>query len=45
MSATVAASLLGHSREVNEKYYTFDITNIEQKTAIVSKINKETIAI
>lgn len=40
VSATVAASLLGHSVEVNEQYYTFDITGIEQKGQIISKISR-----
>ena len=41
VSATVAAALLGHSEDVNEKYYTFDVSGIEEKTEIVSKINAE----
>lgn len=39
VSATLAASLLGHTEEVNEQYYTFDISTIKQKAEIVSKIN------
>lgn len=31
VSATVAAALLGHSPDVNEQYYTYDISNIEEK--------------
>lgn len=40
VSATVAASLLGHTEEVNEQYYTYDITDIKQKAGIVSAIEK-----
>lgn len=40
VSATVAASLLGHTEEVNEQYYTFDVTGIEEKADMISKINK-----
>ena len=36
----VAATLLGHSVEVNQKYYTFDITNNDEKRALVSSINE-----
>lgn len=31
VSATVAAALLGHSPDVNEQYYTYVISNIEEK--------------
>lgn len=41
VSATVAASLLGHSPDVNEQYYTYDISDIKEKIRIVSKINAE----
>ncbi len=36
VSSVVAASLLGHSPEVNEKYYTFDVTNVSDKAGIIS---------
>lgn len=39
VSATVAASLLGHSEQVNEQYYTFDISTLKQKAEIVSQIS------
>ena len=39
----VAASLLGHTEEVNEQYYTFDITNMEEKAKIVSGINRRVV--
>ncbi|MBU5482321.1 tyrosine-type recombinase/integrase [Blautia sp. MSJ-19] len=35
VSEVVAASLLGHSPDVNKKYYTFDTTSLEDKTKIV----------
>lgn len=41
VSATVAAALLGHSPDVNEQYYTYDISDIKEKIRIVSKINAE----
>ena len=44
VSSTVAASMLGHTKEVNEQYYTFDVTNMEERTKIVSEINKKTCA-
>ena len=39
--AVVAASLLGHSEEVNEKYYTFDITTDNEKCSIIEKANSQ----
>ncbi len=45
VSATVAASILGHTKEVNEQYYTFDMTNMEEKARIVSRANEETLAV
>lgn len=41
VSTTVAASLLGHTEEVNERYYTFDVTNLAEKADIVSKVNEK----
>lgn len=38
VSTTVAASLLGHTEEVNEKYYTFDTTDLKYKTKIIEEI-------
>lgn len=40
MSATVAASLLGHTEKVNEQNYTYDVTSMDYKTSIVVDINK-----
>lgn len=42
---TVAASLLGHSEEVNRKYYTYDVSDFSQKIQIVSVVNKETVGL
>lgn len=36
VSEVVAASLLGHSPEVNKDYYTFDTTSLEDKAKIVA---------
>ena len=41
VSATVAAALLGHTEDVNERYYTYDISGIEEKAEIISRINAE----
>lgn len=38
VSATVAASLLGHTPEVNEQNYTYDITSLERKRQIIEDI-------
>lgn len=39
VSAVVASQLLGHTVETNNKYYTFDNTNMEQKNKIVAEVN------
>jgi len=39
VSNVVAAELLGHSKEVNDQYYTFDVTSIKDKANIVSQIH------
>lgn len=41
ISATVAASLLGHTEEVNNLNYTYDITGMDYKMEIIEKMNKE----
>lgn len=33
VSTTMAASMLGHTEEVNEAHYTYDVTDMEQKRA------------
>lgn len=40
VSSTVAASLLGHTEEVNENYYTFDVSSLSEKTEQVAKIHE-----
>lgn len=42
MSATVAASILGHTEKVNEENYTYDVSNMAYKTDIIASINKKT---
>ena len=39
--ATVAAALLGHSEAVNNKYYTFDVTDMDEKMRIVENVNRK----
>ena len=41
--SVVAASILGHTKEVNDKYYTFDMTDIKEKSRILSEINASTL--
>ncbi len=41
MSTTVVASLLGHTEEVNEQYYTYDITEMKEKQIMVGMVTKE----
>ena len=41
VSTTIAAALLGHTTDVNEKYYTYDISSIQEKAEIISKINRK----
>ena len=41
VSSIEAASLLGHSKEVNENYYTFDVTSLQEKADMVSKVIKK----
>lgn len=40
VSVTVRAALLGHSKEVNERYYTYDISTLTDKINVVSNINR-----
>lgn len=40
----VAASLLGHTEQVNEQYYTYDVTDIKNKATIVAHLNKEMVS-
>ncbi len=41
VSATVAAALLGHSADVNNQYYTFDTSGLDEKMRIVESVNKK----
>lgn len=41
VSSTVVSALLGHTEEVNEQYYTYDVTDIEEKKLMVGMITKE----
>lgn len=41
VSSTITSSLLGNTEEVNENYYTYDITDIEQKRIILERANAE----
>ena len=43
VSATIAASLLGHTEEVNGRYYTYDVSSIKEKAQIISNVNKKII--
>lgn len=40
VSSTIASSILGHSADVNEKYYTYDVSNIERKKDLVEDAYK-----
>lgn len=42
VSSLMAAALMGHSKEVNENYYSFDITTMDEKFEMVAKINHQT---
>lgn len=45
VSAASAAEILGHSVQVNDKYYTLDIMNIQDKARILSDINRSNQAV
>lgn len=40
VSSTVAASLLGHTEKVNQNNYTYDVTNLEYKMELISKLEE-----
>jgi len=40
VSTSIRAALLGHSREVNEKYYTYDVSSIADKAMAIEMANK-----
>lgn len=41
VSTVVASSILGHSEQVNERYYTYDVSNMDYKREVVENINKK----
>lgn len=41
VSSTVAASLLGHTKEVNEQYYTFDVSTMDEKKEAVEAASRD----
>ena len=41
VSVTVAASILGHTEKVNEENYTYDVSNMDYKTSIISELNRK----
>ena len=45
VSSVVASSLLGHTKEVNQANYTYDITEMDYKKEIIKRINNETSSI
>lgn len=38
---SVAAALLGHSEQVNNQYYTFDVSTMKEKTEMVTQVNSQ----
>lgn len=44
VSGVVASSLLGNTEEVNNQYYTYDVTDIEQKRIVLENANKTMLA-
>lgn len=45
VSTTVASAILGHCSEVNEKFYTYDVSDMDYKETVVGKINKKMFSI
>ena len=41
VSTVVASSILGHSQEVNERYYTYDTSNMEYKSEMMHRTNEK----
>ena len=37
---TIVTSILGHTEEVNERYYTYDTSNMDEKRRIIEKFNR-----
>lgn len=44
VSSIIASSILGHTEEVNNSNYTYDVSSFEYKTSIISNINKQTVS-
>ena len=42
---TIAASMLGHTEEVNNKYYTYDTSNLSEKQKIIKDRNSKVTAL
>lgn len=45
VSTTIASSILGHTPEVNERHYTYDISNMGYKMDIVEQANQEILGV
>ena len=41
VSTTVASSLLGHTERVNEQNYTYDVTGMAEKIAVITKLQNK----
>lgn len=41
VSTVVASSILGHSEQINERFYTYDVSNMDYKREVVENINKK----
>lgn len=45
VSSTVASTILGHSPQVNERYYTFDVMDMDEKAKLLEEINLQTVVV
>ena len=45
VSEVITSSLIGNSKTINEKHYTFDVTGLEEKERIVERTNKKRLAV
>jgi len=45
VSSTITSSLIGNTKEVNDKHYTFDVYGIEEKAKVVERSNRKRKAI
>ena len=43
VSAVVASSILGHTEKVNDNNYTYDASDMDYKSEVVSNVNRETV--